>query len=1518
MAEDEAEERPTKKPRWQEEPLADVVRETEGVTELKRTEEASVDRQQPPDVRLTRPNANVEAELADFEVLQERENAQWCKEKLPPPREHELEFLIKDLKSYRQGKSVLSEITSLQGSFRFRLLVFPMGTESTGKPEQLAAFVEVVPPDGYQEVRWAFEGVKYQISVVNWKDYRRTMTQNDTFTFQKDSSDRGWHRGFLKATDMNIESGWLNEQGELCLRAACSVRRAMLHISNGLVGGSRRSVGFVGLKNHGATCYMNCLLQTHFHTGQFRHIVYSIDNKDTAEQAAVSGDDLDGDAERPALPLLTALQNLFYRLQTSEAVVSCRELMRSFGWDTADAFMQHDAQELNRLLCDRLEEQMKGTAMDGAIKRLFEGEFENYIECVEIDYTSKRDETFYDLQLNVRNDVGRDLTSLEESLRDFISEETLEDENAYDAGSHGKQKARKGIRFKRFPPVLYIQLKRFMFDAERMDMCKLNGRLEFPQILDLEVFAPGSGTYLLHTVVVHSGGVSSGHYYAFVRLRDGENGSDRWVKFDDEQVTLCSEQAAVEDNYGGEDPMVWNYFNLSAQQLSEKPAPTVERIHNAYMLSYVRADQAESILASPNLNDEEAKTYRAMVERCVREARLADERKREKMQQLMRIEVRMLLEREIVTLEGWWTHHDFPYTHTFRMSRDQSGEDLYLEAERLLDVPHTHIALFLLHIRKTRQIRFKFIKPDMALRTHLPAHGAPHSSTADPHFVVLCVISRGYDIQNFEWTASPGSTEVPHEIYRWTDDICMLIVKYFCPTKERLVTLGCYYCHVQEQIEDLTRVDMWLEERLKPFIEKKEVAPFSPSQGQLLCFEEYCFKHPKDILERNMANTIEKEGLYTGDIIILQPAPRYTPSPGAPRQLKEADDEDDSEATPRMRQEKDDAEGTDVLATEGSKPDPEDEGVLISRLKRLFTRCHDARSDDDVVSRLSPQEFAKKCSDPELAALLKDLDIDINDVKGLFQLKNEDSGEVNAEEFVASCLRLRGTAKVTNSRSDGCLPADEDDQFPIYTVKDVVTRSASQVHLTVKLYSPEAPWCPEGVPADGLWGQPLPGSGNEELGELPVGLQTPGVQSMCAEGDRLPGEVDSRDLIADIRWPLGLLVARIVKALGLDAELGQRCLWCFDRGPPSAFDFAPVYRTEAAPLRRRDRFIRDLMPRPFQRHMTFHAVLLPPRLPPPMHRRRPVAVHFFGVDVREVGAHIFHVGELEADGHHPGEEEHESDEDSSMETGRPQVDPVEVLELARRFLEQPENANLCSSLAPPSAAQKLPLLRLVDIERQRIRAVYRPSTSGATSTTASNSPMDSSTSRESERPELWSRKCGCCNFFSNALRVEPDWDCDEEPVLPETTLQGSDGVPRRRRAQMVEVFHCDQRHGQEFGHPFLLRMPAGEKAQHTAERLKAKLKVPEEELSLWRLVLVTNDMRTIMNEQDEWPGVNSQRMLDNSIENDSLEHSRPAWSCSAPAFCIERLHPAHRTRSPVGSAVTRASALRGQKPLMIR
>ena len=44
--------------------------------------------------------------------------------------------------------------------------------------------------------------------------------------------------------------------------------------------------------------------------------------------------------------------------------------------------------------------------------------------------------------------------------------EMLEGENQYDAESHGKQDAKKGVTFTKFPPILTIHLKRFDFDMQ--------------------------------------------------------------------------------------------------------------------------------------------------------------------------------------------------------------------------------------------------------------------------------------------------------------------------------------------------------------------------------------------------------------------------------------------------------------------------------------------------------------------------------------------------------------------------------------------------------------------------------------------------------------------------------------------------------------------------------------------------------------------------------------------------------------------------------------------------------------------------------------------------------------------------------------------------------------------------------------------------------------------------------------------------------------------------------------------
>lgn len=45
---------------------------------------------------------------------------------------------------------------------------------------------------------------------------------------------------------------------------------------------------------------------------------------------------------------------------------------------------------------------MKGTHVDGMLQRLFAGRIKNYIECTKVPYKSEREETFYDISLQVK------------------------------------------------------------------------------------------------------------------------------------------------------------------------------------------------------------------------------------------------------------------------------------------------------------------------------------------------------------------------------------------------------------------------------------------------------------------------------------------------------------------------------------------------------------------------------------------------------------------------------------------------------------------------------------------------------------------------------------------------------------------------------------------------------------------------------------------------------------------------------------------------------------------------------------------------------------------------------------------------------------------------------------------------------------------------------------------------------------------------------------------------------------
>merc|ERR1740138_1133707 len=133
-----------------------------------------------------------------------------------------MDFVVKDSLSYQAGQPTRSASKTV-GSFRFRILVFPGGTHSTGG-NHVSAFVEADPIEGL-DPRWVFHSVKYQITVVNWLNYRQSVTKVDTWTFSKDGVDRGWH-DMVRTSELTPESGWLGPENALFFRASCYVRQA--------------------------------------------------------------------------------------------------------------------------------------------------------------------------------------------------------------------------------------------------------------------------------------------------------------------------------------------------------------------------------------------------------------------------------------------------------------------------------------------------------------------------------------------------------------------------------------------------------------------------------------------------------------------------------------------------------------------------------------------------------------------------------------------------------------------------------------------------------------------------------------------------------------------------------------------------------------------------------------------------------------------------------------------------------------------------------------------------------------------------------------------------------------------------------------------------------------------------------------------------------------------------------------------------------------------------------------------
>ncbi|XP_032888975.1 probable ubiquitin carboxyl-terminal hydrolase FAF-X isoform X4 [Amblyraja radiata] len=407
--------------------------------------------------------------------------------------------------------------------------------------------------------------------------------------------------------------------------------------------GPRPSKGFVGLKNAGATCYMNSVIQQLYMIPAIRNGILTIEGTGSDVDDDASGDEKQDnesnvdprddvfsyhhhydkpvigkteDRKEYNIGVLRHLQVIFGHLAASRLQYYVpRGFWKQFRlWgEPVNLREQHDALEFFNSLVDSLDEALKALGHATMLSKVLGGSFADQKICQGCPHRYECEESFTTLNVDIRNHQN-----LLDSLEQYVKGDLLEGANAYHCEKCNKKvDTVKRLLIKKLPPVLAIQLKRFDYDWERECAIKFNDYFEFPRELDMEPYTvagvaklegddinpenqliqndqpdneqPGSTKYRLVGVLVHSGQASGGHYYSYIIQRNGGDGEkNKWYKFDDGDVTECKmddDEEMKNQCFGGE--YLGEVFDHMMKRMQFRRQ---KRWWNAYILFYERMD----------------------------------------------------------------------------------------------------------------------------------------------------------------------------------------------------------------------------------------------------------------------------------------------------------------------------------------------------------------------------------------------------------------------------------------------------------------------------------------------------------------------------------------------------------------------------------------------------------------------------------------------------------------------------------------------------------------------------------------------------------------------------------------------------------------------------------------------------------------------------------------------------------------------------------------------------------------